>query len=152
MTGQLRLPASHDRPGRGWFVGAGVVAVAAVGAAGFYPGYADASLPLISDLLSVAAAVAFLFGTWHSIETRASLARLETTLEVSRSAAESAQADLAENPHSQADLAGIGKAMLSDELQRGLLGHIRLEWWAYIAGTVLLFDALALSVLGHLWR
>lgn len=146
------LPASHDRPGLGWFVGAGVVAVAVVGAAGIYPGYADESLPLVGDLLSAAAAVAFLFGTWHSIETRAALARLETTLDASRSAAESDHPNSPANPHPHADLAGIGKAMLSDELQRGLLGHIRLEWWAYIAGTVLLFDALALSVLGHLRR
>jgi hypothetical protein len=152
MSGQLRLPASHDRPGRGWFLGAGGVAVVAVGAAGFFPGYADESLPLIGDLLSVAAAVAFLFGAWHSIETRAALARLETTLEVSRDAAEAEQPDSPENSRRHADLAGIGKAMLSEELQRGLLGHIRLEWRAYIAGTVLLFDALALSVLGHLWR
>lgn len=129
-----------------------MVAVAVVGAAGIYPGYADESLPLVGDLLSAAAGVAFLFGTWHSIETRAALARLETTLDVSRSAAEPGPPSTPADRHPHADLAGIGKSMLSDELQHDLLGHIRLEWWAYIAGTVLLFDTLALSVIGHFWR
>jgi hypothetical protein len=163
VTEPKRLDRRSERPGALTIVLAAAAAVALAVAAAFCPGAASPDLPLLADLFSVCAAVAFLYGAWHSIETRAALARLETMPKAGppgeRGGSERAATwtPEAENPRPgrrsgsvhHVDLAAEGKAALTEQLQRELLRHVRIEWRAYLIGSVFLADTLALSIMAR---
>lgn len=132
---------TRSRPAAFWFGVTLLAPLVVVVLVYFTIGFRDPNLPWIADILSIAAAAAFLYGAWRSIETRTALATLEIHLK--RDAGAPTGGDVLS---SGSDLLTQGKLALADDLQTELLEHIRWEWCFYLVGTALLASVLLVSI------
>lgn len=127
----LAPPRIAPRPSLVWFAAVILVPVCVWQGLGWLGLLAANSVGLVKDSLSILAAVAFLFGTWQSIETRSALAALEI------------------DPTDDETLRK-GGVIISAQLRQRLAGLIWWEWRLYLVGTACLVLLFLISLFGDL--